>query len=286
MNTTTFFHRLIIVAAIAIPGPPLTRAQNWRAADSGDQITSGDGGQDSSLAWRCSLDGKAYTLESSGGLRIRPIRSGTITADIPFKLDKKGRQKMEGQWHSGVYQGLLVIQQLSEDHVGGHMLVPSPGVNPTACTSRVAAILANIGGMNQQRTQCTAVAVSWDRQRNLTIEEAAAEESFQLAAPAYSTIQPGNAYESAASPLVGTWVQESASAVNYTRIEITLRADGTYTKTLIARTPMTHGGYVGSGPSLGGTHSGTWTANGMIVNLSGDGNWPPYQHDLRLFRRQ
>lgn len=100
--------------------------------------------------------------------------------------------------------------------------------------------------------------------------------------PAANTVSDA----SSRAPLVGLWVQESSSAVTYSRIDLLLRADGSYTKRLLTRTPMMTGGQLGSGPSIGGTHSGTWTAYGTIVHLSGDGNWPAYQHDLRLFTKR
>ena len=78
------------------------------------------------------------------------------------------------------------------------------------------------------------------------------------------------------SDLAGTWDYERSDAGGQEKITLILRADHSYTKTLEANVQGSH---------YGGTHSGTWTARGMVVSLSGDGNWPPYTHDLSLFRK-
>lgn len=87
------------------------------------------------------------------------------------------------------------------------------------------------------------------------------------------------------SKLAGTWRYESASAVGYQEIVLELKADGTYTKQLKFRTPTMYSGMVGSGPTGGGEHSGTWTATGTVVSLSGDRRWPASSHDLSGFQR-
>jgi hypothetical protein len=58
-------------------------------------------------------------------------------------------------------------------------------------------------------------------------------------------------------------------------IVLILRANETYTKTLTGS---------GTNQALGGTHSGRWTSRGTIVSLSGDGNRPPYDHNLSTFQ--
>ena len=78
------------------------------------------------------------------------------------------------------------------------------------------------------------------------------------------------------SELVGTWHYEGGDSGGQQKIDLELRSDGTYSKTLVA--------YV-RGHRYGGQHEGTWTAQGSMVHLSGDGNWPPYDHDLSLFRK-
>ena len=80
----------------------------------------------------------------------------------------------------------------------------------------------------------------------------------------------------AESDLTGTWEYEGGDGGAQEKITLTLRADHSYTKTLEANV---------QGSPYGGTHSGTWTANGKVVSLSGDGNWPPYTHDLSLFNK-
>ena len=69
---------------------------------------------------------------------------------------------------------------------------------------------------------------------------------------------------------VGTWVSESASAVDYNRIEVELRPDGTFTRTQTIRTPMfissPSGGYSGSGPTTVLNKEGTWkVVDGEVV---------------------
>jgi len=80
----------------------------------------------------------------------------------------------------------------------------------------------------------------------------------------------------AESDLVGTWEYDGGDAGAQQKITLILRSDHSYTKTLEAHV---------QGANYGGTHSGTWTANGKVVRLSGDDNWPPYTHDLSLFRK-
>ncbi len=76
--------------------------------------------------------------------------------------------------------------------------------------------------------------------------------------------------------LVGTWEFQGGEGSAEQKITLTLRRDHSYTKTLEASV---------NGVPYGGTHSGTWNADGMNVRLSGDGNWPPYTHNLSSFHR-
>jgi hypothetical protein len=82
------------------------------------------------------------------------------------------------------------------------------------------------------------------------------------------------------NPLSGLWRFESSSLSHYEEIVLTLRDDGTYTKKFTGRMSSWSGG-----PTGGGTHDGSWQANGMVVRLSGDGNWPGSTHDLRSFQK-
>jgi len=81
--------------------------------------------------------------------------------------------------------------------------------------------------------------------------------------------------------LVGTWVGGAGDGGGSYVVELELHADGTYKKTLTARVSNPDG----TGNGYGGSHNGTWTAKGSVVYLSGDGNWPPYSHDLSKFRK-
>ena len=76
--------------------------------------------------------------------------------------------------------------------------------------------------------------------------------------------------------LAGTWQKEVADARSSATTLLTLRADKTYTKIFRAKV---------DGANYGGTHDGRWSANGTVVQLSGDGNWPPTREDLREFRK-
>lgn len=84
------------------------------------------------------------------------------------------------------------------------------------------------------------------------------------------------AESAAANALVGTWKGTAGDSYAHQYVTLELRGDGTYTKTLSAAV---------GGSNYGGTHEGTWKANGMTVYLSGDGNWPPYSHDLSKFQK-
>jgi hypothetical protein len=79
------------------------------------------------------------------------------------------------------------------------------------------------------------------------------------------------------SGLVGTWKYQTSDGPTYQAITLTLKSDGTYTKTLDAQV---------GGAKYGGTHSGTWTASGTVVALSGDGNFPAFTHDLATFTKE
>ena len=70
---------------------------------------------------------------------------------------------------------------------------------------------------------------------------------------------------------VGTWQGGYGDAGATYRVTLTLNGDGTYRKTLATNI------------GVGGAHSGTWSLKGTTVYLSGDGNWPPYSHDLSTF---
>lgn len=76
--------------------------------------------------------------------------------------------------------------------------------------------------------------------------------------------------------LVGTWESDESTSRTQKHVELFLRGDGTYTKILAARV---------DGLPYGGTHDGTWTNQGMLVYLSGDGNWPATTEDLRNMQK-
>ena len=77
-------------------------------------------------------------------------------------------------------------------------------------------------------------------------------------------------------PHLGTWQREVSDSTGRTRIVLELRGNGTYTKSLDA--------YL-KGQSFQATEEGTWTANGPLVRLSGDGSRPPSGHDLRNYQK-
>ena len=78
------------------------------------------------------------------------------------------------------------------------------------------------------------------------------------------------------------WLKSDGDMIAGHSTLLSLRADGTYTKQFGA---SVGGGLASVSGSFGGTHEGTWTQEGQFLHLSGDGNWPAYTEDLRLFRR-
>jgi hypothetical protein len=98
-----------------------------------------------------------------------------------------------------------------------------------------------------------------------------------LQTPAQGAILPG---------LAGVWVLETSGDVLYQKIVLTLRADGTYTEQLTYRMLFNRGNTVSTRPASSGTYSGTWTASGQLIKLSGDRERPAASHDLSTFQRQ
>jgi hypothetical protein len=250
--------------------------QNVREQASGDHV------------WRCSVDGKYYSVTYSNGLQIRAIGSGQITADIPLRTDKKGHSKLEGRWGAGTYGGLIAIHGMEQGYVGGYMLVPAAGAPPSVCNSRKAWVFFSLG---QPQPVCNMVNIRWNLQPNVSATQVANEEMVHdtqaantSAAQTFSVSEVANS--SVDGSLVGTWSNESATAVSYVKTRLILRADGTYTKTFGARPPTMGGGVVGA-PTWGDTHSGTWSVVGPLqVRLSGDAQHTPYTQDLRLLTKQ
>jgi len=272
----------------AIPATAQTGRMQPRFASAERTVSEDDRSEASaSGAWRCSLDGKYYSLTSSNGLRITAIRTGQIAADILQKINKKGRVTLEGQWHAGSYSGLMVVQKMEPNYVAAQMLVPATGAPFSACTSRKSAILFSLG---QPQPICNAVSVSWNFQPAISAAEVASQEIAQdfltaNATPSQASNSSGGAGSLMDSSLTGIWTNESATAVSYEKTRLVLRADGTYTKTFGARPPTMGGGVVGA-PTWGDTHSGTWSVTGpMRVMLSGDSQHTPYAQDLRLLTK-
>jgi hypothetical protein len=84
-----------------------------------------------------------------------------------------------------------------------------------------------------------------------------------------------------------TWLKRSSDQTVTGTTRLTLRSDGTYTKELaVESNPECSPGK--ANPlvnALGGTHHGTWTRQGDLIHLSGDGNWPACTETLSLFQR-
>lgn len=94
--------------------------------------------------------------------------------------------------------------------------------------------------------------------------------SRSLAAPApQSTAAERKIY-------LGTWQRQVTDATGTTRITLQIREDGTYTKTLDASL---------KGKSFHGSEQGSWAANGPLVLLSGDSQFPASRHDLRNYKK-
>jgi hypothetical protein len=238
-------------------------------------------------AWHCSADGHEYRIDEVGGLlRIGGIRVGRIEASLPVKQKKSGKTTIMGQWQAGSHRGFIEITGMDSDRISAFMLVPQNGAEPNACLTRTLAVLTNMSASNGRLPGCRRLDVMWERQ-NMSVEEAFNSETAAEAQRAQQQMRVPEGLQQGGETnggLIGTWVYEDAGSVHFTRIEITLRPDGTYTKTLGARTPGWGGGGKGIG-GLGGTHQGRWTSSGMVVYLSGDGNWPQSTHDLSGFRR-
>jgi hypothetical protein len=282
--------RMITASLILASGPALAQQAKSQPnqADTLDAYNQNANGTTSAnQAWRCSLDGKYYAVTFLRGLQIRAIGSGKIVADVPLRTDKKGRSTLEGQWRAGAHTGLMVIQKVEQGYIGGHILVPASGAALSACNSRRAAIFFSIG---QPRPICNVVSVTWILQPNVSMAQAANEEMAQDIVTAYSApaqlSEPSGAASLSDRSLVGTWSNESATAVSYVRTRLVLHADGTYTKTFGARPPGMGGGVVGA-PTWGDTHSGTWSVAGPLrVLLSGDGQHTAYTQDLSLLTKE
>jgi hypothetical protein len=224
--------------------------------------------------WRCSLDGKFYTVTNWNGVHIRAINSGLIAAEVSpltdkkgrIKTDKKGNNKLEGRWGSTTYGGLIVIQGVEPDKVRGFLFAPTPGIPASSCNSRTAAAILSIG---QPGPICNVLTVSWDLQPGVSADQATAAETISdVPQGNIPFAQPSRSNNNSDEQLVGTWFKEVFDGYARYTTTLTLRSDGTYTKSLI-----------------GTNHSGTWTSSGKFVHLSGDGNYPPTNEDLSLFRK-
>jgi hypothetical protein len=271
------------LATAQAPGTEFNSGSNQEVvrADTPDQ-SAGE------QVWRFSFDQKFYTINYSAGLHVRPVSAGQLSAEVPLTTDKKGRNKLEGHWVTPASGGLIVVQGLEQNVIRGTMLVPANGNAAFACNSRKAAIFISIG---QPQPVCTVESFTWTLVPNMSVEQAIQQEAQELNASAsslaaQSSSSPGVGATSVDSSYVGTWSNESSSAVSYAKTHLELRADGTYTKTLVARPASMGGGVIGAA-SLGDTHSGTWSVAGPSrVLLSGDALHKPYTQDLSSFTRQ
>lgn len=237
-------------------------------------------------AWHCSADGREYRIDEVGDLlQIGEIRIGRIQAVFPIKQNKSRKTIIMGQWQARPYRGFIEITGMSADRISAFMLVPQNGAAPNACLTRTPAVLTNMSA-SKGLPGCRRMDVTWGRQ-NLSVAEALKSETIAETEQVEQQTQasPGlQQFGETNSGLIGTWVYEDAGSVHFTRIEISLRPDGTYTKTMRVRTSGWGGGGTGIG-GLGGTHRGRWTATGMVVHLSGDAHWPQCTHDLSSFKR-
>jgi hypothetical protein len=223
--------------------------------------------------WRCSLDGKFYTVTNWNGVHIRAINSGLMMAEVPLQTDKKGRiktdhkgnNKLEGRWGSTTNGGLIVIQDVQPDKIRGFLLAPTPGIPASSCNSRTAAAIFSFG---QPAPICNVLTVSWDLQPGVSAAQAAAAEMQEVVQQVNFPAAQPSTLNNSNQQLVGTWFKEVFDKHAYYTATLVLRGDGTYTKALAF-----------------GTHSGTWTSSGTIVHLSGNGSWPPADENLSLFRK-
>ncbi len=224
--------------------------------------------------WRCSLDGKFYTVTNGDGVHIRAINTGLMAAEVStltdkkgrIKTDKRGNEKLEGRWGSSTYGGLIVIQGMEPDKIRGFLLAPTSGIAASSCNSRTAAAILSFG---QPGPICEVLTVRWDLQPGVSAAQAAAAETLQTVQQGSNPVaQLSSDNTDVDQQLVGSWHKQAFDGYFAYSTTIDLRSDGTYTKTL--RT---------------GAHSGSWTSSGTIVHLSGDGHWPPTNEDLSAFRK-
>lgn len=75
---------------------------------------------------------------------------------------------------------------------------------------------------------------------------------------------------------IGTWERVASDDTGYTRIRLTLLANGTYRRVMEANL-RNH--------AFSQSDTGNWRATGPIVQLSGDGNAPGGPQDLRYFKK-
>jgi len=78
------------------------------------------------------------------------------------------------------------------------------------------------------------------------------------------------------APYLGTWQREVKDSTGQTKLTLQLRPDGTYTKVLDAFL---------RGKNFHGTEDGVWSANGPLVMLSGNREFPASRHDLRSYQK-
>lgn len=233
-----------------------------------------DAGQGTNHVWRFSADNKAYTVQTvDGHFLIHSVGSGKFDADLPIKVDKKGRESIMGQWHIGSEEGFLIIQDQQPNFISGTVLFSRNRLQPYACTTRTQAVIANMAAPAGQLV-CATQRITWVREETAPAEAAQREVSTLAAAPVQNYEEKRSLVDQS---LIGTWQRDTASGYTTSHIVISLNPDGSYEKSFSARANGTGG--------WGGDERGTWTSNGSMVFTSGDQTHSRYQLDMRTFRR-
>src|SRR5438309_268948 len=77
-------------------------------------------------------------------------------------------------------------------------------------------------------------------------------------------------------PYLGTWQRTAKDSTGETTITLELKADGSYRKKMDAFL---------RGQAFHSSEVGTWTADGPVVQCSGDGEAPASNHNLRYYQK-
>jgi hypothetical protein len=171
-----------------------------RVIGAGNAETTGSPSPDVGV-WRFSVDNKGYTIQTVGGhLIIKGVRSGAVSADLPIKMQKKGREIVMGQWQNGPKEGFILVKEITAERVSAFVFVPLDPLQPKVCRTRTSAFLANVAAANQHMTVCGSMVVNWIRDQDLTAEQAVEQEVKLEQEQTYQSVS--RASDDATTPIV------------------------------------------------------------------------------------